>query len=86
MGTYIIEPLRQGMVKAGREPLRADPKTEVDVIAQTYVAEAGGDPVDALRRAIADALADLLEMERRSRRAERLISRGYVRGALREPR
>ena len=47
---------------------------------QTYLAEAGGDDYLALTRAIADALADLTEMERRSLRAQRLVSRGFVRG------
>jgi hypothetical protein len=69
------------MTSAGREPLRADfaVGSEVETIAANYLLESHGDPHRALRRIIADALADLLEWERRSRRAERLLSRGYVR-------
>ena len=52
----------------------------MDAIVSAYVAESGGDPWVALRRVVVDALADQLEMERRSRRAERLI--GYVRGLM----
>ncbi len=54
----------------------------VEAIAAAYVHEAGGDPKEALRAAIADALADLTEWERRTRRAERLVSRGYARGRI----
>jgi hypothetical protein len=54
----------------------------VDAIVAAYVHEAGGDPEEALRAAIADALADLTEWERRTRRAERLVSRGYARGRI----
>ncbi|GJD60720.1 hypothetical protein [Methylobacterium frigidaeris] len=51
----------------------------VETIATAYLAAAGGDAGLALRRAIADALADLGEAERRTRQRDRLISRGYVR-------
>ena len=57
----------------------------VSAIAEAYLAQAGGDAAAALRRAIGDALADLAEMERRTRRAERLVSRGFVRGAFDGP-
>ena len=57
----------------------------VSAIAEAYLAQAGGDAAIALRRAIGDALADLAEMERRTRRAERLVSRGFVRGAFDRP-
>jgi len=69
------------MSEAGREPSRAEahPVTRAETIAFAYLTEAEGDPSLALRRAVRDALADLLEMERRARRAERLISRGFVR-------
>ena len=69
------------MSEAGREPSCADarPVTRAEAIASAYLMEAEGDPSLALRRAVSDALADLLEMERRTRRAERLISRGFVR-------
>jgi hypothetical protein len=70
------------VTNAGREPSRVDAAAEVDAIVSAYVAEAGGDPWLALRRVVVDALADLLEMERRSRRAERLTSHGYVRGRM----
>ena len=51
----------------------------VETIATAYLADAGGDAALALRRAIADALADLGEAERRTRQQDRLISQGYVR-------
>lgn len=54
----------------------------VEAIAEAYVREADGDPERALRAAIADALADLTEWERRTRRAERLVSRGFARGRV----
>ena len=57
----------------------------VSAIAEAYLTEAGGDAAAALRQAIGDALADLAEMERRTRRAERLVSRGFVRGAFDRP-
>jgi hypothetical protein len=72
------------MASAGREPSHADRerRSDVEQIASNYLLECGGDPHLALRLIIVDALADLLEVERRSRRSERLISRGYVRGVL----
>lgn len=57
----------------------------VETIAAAYLDNAGGDAGAALREAIADALADLCEAERRTRRAERLISYGYARGRIAEP-
>ncbi len=57
--------------------------SHVDAIAQAYVEQAGGDHERALKEAIADALADLTEAERRTVRAERLVSRGYARGLIR---
>lgn len=54
----------------------------VEAIATAYLEQAGGDRDEALRQAIADALADLCEAERRTRQAERLISRGYARGRI----
>lgn len=53
---------------------------DADAIADSYLANADGDAVLALRRAVADALADLCEAERRTVGRERLISRGFVRG------
>ena len=70
------------MTNAGGEPSCADAAAPVETIVAAYVAESGGDPWVALRRVVGDALADLLEMERRSRRTERLISRGYVRRSV----
>jgi len=69
------------MSEAGREPSSAEvqPIAVVEAIASAYLIEAGGDLAVALRKAIADGLADLAEMERRTRQAERLVSRGYVR-------
>ncbi len=37
------------------------------------------------RRAVADARADLTEAERRVAKAEKLVSKGYVRGGVVEP-
>jgi hypothetical protein len=71
------------MANAGRESSRVDAAANVDAIVSAYIAEASRDPWLALRRVVVDALADLLEIERRSRRAERLASRGYVRGGSR---
>ncbi|MCJ2034593.1 hypothetical protein [Methylobacterium sp. J-068] len=55
--------------------------SEAEAIALAYHRAASGDAWTALVRAIEDALADLTEAERRSMRRDRLISRGYVRGA-----
>ena len=76
------------MVTAGQGKLRANSEAcnAVEAIASSYLIESGGDPHQALRSIVADALADLVEYERRSRRAERLLSRGYVRGQLDEGR
>ena len=51
----------------------------VETIAVAYLTAADGNAGVALRRAIADALAELGEAERRTRQRDRLISRGYVR-------
>ncbi|GJE56831.1 MULTISPECIES: hypothetical protein [Methylobacterium] len=55
------------------------PACPVEDIAQAYLGTVGGDAALALRRVIADALADLVEAERRTRETGRMISRGYVR-------
>ncbi len=52
----------------------------VDAIAAAYIHSAQGDCLKALQLAIADALADLLEAERRTLHAARLVSHGYARG------
>jgi hypothetical protein len=54
----------------------------LDAIVRAYLEQAGGDHERALREAVSDAIADLLEAERRTTCAERLISKGYVRGML----
>jgi len=59
-----------------------NPLSPVEVIARAYLGLTGDDARVALREAIADALADLAEAERRTQQKDRLISRGYVRGAL----
>lgn len=61
-----------------------EPPDTVEDIARSYLVTADGDAGQALRCAISDALADLCEAERRTRRQDRLISRGYVRAALQE--
>lgn len=54
----------------------------IEAIAQAYLVTTAGNEGQALRIAITDALADLMESSRRARAQSRLISRGYVRGAL----
>ena len=73
------------MGETGREPscVTGRPPNVVEEIALAYRMQSDGDPSMALRQAIGDALADLLEMERRTNRAERLISRGFVRSGSR---
>src|SRR3954471_20930813 len=70
------------MSEAGREPSGAEarPVNLIEEIASAYLIEADGDPALALRQAIGDALAALMDMEVRVHRAEWLISRGFVRG------
>ncbi|CAH1673251.1 MAG: hypothetical protein KF735_20160 [Chelatococcus sp.] len=53
----------------------------VDEIVAAYL-KAEGNAMAALNAAIRDALADLTEKEQRLAKAERLISRGYVRGRM----
>lgn len=65
-------------------PLPAPHSGPVEDIARAYLVTAHGDAEAALHAAIADALADLCEAERRTLRQDRLISRGYVRAALHE--
>src|SRR3954466_14096119 len=63
------------MSEAGREPSRADARsfTMIEEIASAYLTEADGDLASALRQAIRDALAALVDMESRAHRAEGLI-------------
>lgn len=56
--------------------------SEAERIALAYHRAARGDAWTALVRAVEDALADLAEAERRTMQRDRLISRGYVRGAV----
>lgn len=70
--------------RAPTEPPDAHLPGSVEEIALSYLQTSEGDAGHALRCAISDALADLCEAERRSRRQDRLISRGYVRAALHE--
>lgn len=56
--------------------------SDAEVIALAYHRAARGDAWAALVRAVEDALADLAEAERRTMQRDRLISHGYVRGAL----
>jgi hypothetical protein len=65
-------------------PPDTTPLGSVEEIALSYLQTSDGDAGHALRCAIADAMADLCEAERRTRRQDRLISRGYVRAALHE--
>jgi len=53
--------------------------TEAETIALAYHRAARGDAWSALVAAIADALIDLDEAERRAAQQGRLISRGYAR-------
>ncbi len=75
----------------GPSPSPATSACPVEAIAAAYLTQTFGDPALALRCAITDALADLLESERRTRERlarlrgklrSRLISRGFVRGRL----
>ena len=59
--------------------------TTIKAIVSAYVEAAEGDRDQALRRVVSDALADLTEAERRAVNAERLVSKGYVRGGVVEP-
>jgi hypothetical protein len=67
------------MVNAGRaEGLPQPAAPHVEAIAAAYLAEAGGDRDAALRRVIADALADLTEMDRRTQRLVSRVCEGVV--------
>ncbi|MCE4225122.1 hypothetical protein HCU64_15290 [Methylobacterium sp. C25] len=67
------------MTEAMMRSCAATVASPVEEIAQAYLSTAQGDASLALRRAITDALSDLLEAERRTRETGRMISRGYVR-------
>ncbi|MCJ2051979.1 hypothetical protein [Methylobacterium sp. J-070] len=58
---------------------RDDHGCPIEAISAAYLGFAGGDAGIALRCAIADALSDLMDAERRTRERSRLISRGYIR-------
>jgi len=72
------------MGTTGREPSCAEvrPINRVEEIASAYLIQAGGNPSVALRRAINDALTDSFEAEQRTRNAEGLISRGFIRARV----
>ena len=71
------------MSNAGRgAALPSDSEPTVDAITCAYVEAADGDVLAALRLAVADALYSLSEMDRRARQVESLVSRGFIRGAL----
>ncbi|ACL62323.1 hypothetical protein [Methylobacterium nodulans] len=71
------------MAKASApQSAQASNSSPVEEIAAAYLSRAAGDPELALRCAITDALADLMDAERRTRERSRLISLGYVRNRL----
>jgi hypothetical protein len=55
---------------------------DVEEIAASYVQAAEGDAEKALRMAVHDAIGGLADAECRIGEADRLISRGYVRGRI----
>ena len=59
-----------------------EPFKLVEETALASLREADENPCIALRKAIRDAVADFLELERRTRCAERLVSRRFVRAAV----
>jgi hypothetical protein len=71
------------MSNAGRgAPLPTDSAATVDAITRAYV---GRQEVIRLRLCglpVADALYTLTEMDRRARQVERMVSRGFTRGAF----
>jgi hypothetical protein len=54
-------------------------RIEVDITVAHYLDEAAGDPAQALRNAIVDALLCLDDAEDRLTRTGALVSRGYAR-------
>jgi hypothetical protein len=72
------------MPNAGRGAAlaRDSEDSRIEMSARAYLAYVGGDPGAALRCAIEDALAAVAAAERRADRAERFVSRGFVRGAF----
>ncbi len=81
---HALKPPSSQRTAPSPEPVREREGADcpVEEIARAYLATAEGDAGIALRCAITDALADLLEAERRARENSRLISRGYVRVAM----
>jgi hypothetical protein len=55
---------------------------DVEEIAASYVQAAEGDAAKALRMAVYDAIGRLADAEGRIGEADRLISRGYLRGRI----
>jgi len=66
-------------MRVAADAVRDDHACPVEAISSAYLGFAGGDAGIALRCAVADALSDLMEAERRTRERSRLISRGYIR-------
>ncbi|ACL62213.1 hypothetical protein [Methylobacterium nodulans] len=58
--------------------LEASTSCPVEDIVAAYLTMTAGDPALALRCAVTDALADLLEAERRTRERSRLIAKGRL--------
>lgn len=54
----------------------------IEAIARAYLTATESDEGQALRIAITDSLADLMEADRQARAHSRLISRGFVRAGL----
>jgi hypothetical protein len=55
---------------------------DVEEIAISYVEAAEGDAAKALRMAVHDAIGGLADAECRVAEADRMVSRGYVRGRI----
>ena len=71
---------RQNGAASGPSPSAVASGCPVEAIAAAYLTQTSGDLALALRCAITDALADLMEAERRTRERSRLISRGAPHG------
>ena len=68
------------MSPAGRgAALPSDNERTMDAATWAYVEAADGDALAALRLAVADALDSLAEMDRRTRKIERMVARGFIR-------
>ena len=80
---YVLSTGRKGKHRvAPKDDPPPAPGCPIETIAQAYLQVAEGNEGQALRCAITDALSDLMATDMRVRGTSRLISRGYVRGAL----